>query len=144
MIHLLDVNVLIAMIDPAHVHHQITNEWFAAEGRLGWATCPITQNGVLRIVGNPRYGNSPGSPAAVAPVLARLVALEGHEFWSDEITLLDSARVDADRLLNAGSITDAYLLALAVANAGALATLDRRLVTASVRGGPQALRLIAA
>ena len=142
MTFLLDVNVLIALIDPAHVHHDLANRWFENEGRGDWATCPITQNGVLRVVGNPRYGNHPGSPAVVADVLTRLVALDGHRFWPDDISLLDKGLVDGSRLLNAAHVTDTYLLALARSKAGRLATLDRRLVTSAVQGGGVALRLI--
>jgi hypothetical protein len=139
---LLDVNVLIALIDPMHVHHNLTWQWFEMDARSAWATCPITQNGALRIVGDRRYGNSPGSPAAVAEVLARLTTLPGHEFWANDVSLLDPGVVDAARLLNAGQVTDTYLLALACSKGGRLATLDRRLVTSAVRGGADALRLV--
>ena len=142
MTFLPDVNVLIALIDPAHVHHDIANRWFQEEGRSDWATCPITQNGVLRVVGNPRYGNHPGSPAFVVGVLTKLVALDGHSFWPDDISLLDKALVDGSRLLNAAHLTDTYLLALARSKAGRLATLDRRLAASAVHGGEAALRLI--
>jgi predicted nucleic acid-binding protein len=56
---LLDVNVLIALIDPGHVAHDDAHAWFQAEGQAGWSTCPLTENGVVRIVGNPKYPNSP-------------------------------------------------------------------------------------
>jgi toxin-antitoxin system PIN domain toxin len=143
MTFLLDVNVLIALIDPAHVHHDIANAWFEREGRTDWATCPITQNGVLRVVGNPRYGNHPGPPAVVAAVVQRLVALDGHRFWSDDVSLLDEAIVDRSRLLNAAHLTDTYLLALACSRGGMLATLDRRLIADAVHGGRAGLCLIA-
>jgi toxin-antitoxin system PIN domain toxin len=141
--YLLDVNVLIALIDPAHIQHDPAHEWFAKQGRRAWATCPLTENGVLRIVGNPRYPNSPGAPAAVAPLVAGLRALPGHVFWPDDITLMDSGIIDGSRLLDAGQITDSYLLALACAHNGHLATFDRRLVTDAVRNGSRRLHLIA-
>ncbi|MDB5481405.1 MAG: VapC toxin family domain ribonuclease [Caulobacteraceae bacterium] len=94
------------------------------------------------MVGNPRYGNYPGSPTVVAAVLTRLVALGGHTFWSDDVSLLDEALVDGSRLLNATHLTDTYLLALACSKAGRLATLDRRLAASAVRGGQAGLRLI--
>jgi predicted nucleic acid-binding protein len=78
---LLDINVLIALIDPAHVQHDRAHEWFAALGKQAWATCPLTENGVLRIVGHARYLNSPGTPAAVIELMKSLRALPGHEFW---------------------------------------------------------------
>jgi uncharacterized protein len=91
---LLDVNVLIALIDPTHVGHDAAHHWFRATGAGSWATCPITENGVIRIVGHPRYPNSAGSPAAAAPIVARLRTLPGHVFWHDDFSLLDSAIVD--------------------------------------------------
>src|ERR1700730_14569947 len=100
MTYLLDVNVLIALIDPGHVQHNIAHDWFAKDGLSAWATCPITENGVLRIVGHASYPNSPGNPAAVAPLLRTMCSLDGHVFWSDDISLLDEGRVDSTRLLN--------------------------------------------
>jgi len=140
--YLLDVNVLIALVDPRHVQHDAAHTWFASEGHAAWATCPLTENGLLRIVGHPRYPNSPGSPALVAGLLAGLRSLPGHCFWADRISLADPALVDTTRLLDAAQVTDTYLLALARAHGGQLATFDRRLVTAAVLGGAEALCLI--
>ena len=140
---LLDVNVLIALLDPAHVHHDTAHEWFANEGRHHFATCPLTENGVLRIVSHPRYPNCSNTPAAVAPLMAGLCALPGHEFWPDDISLLTSQELDVSRLLGFAQVTDTYLLALAVVHAGKLASFDRRLVTEGVHRGTQSLHLIA-
>jgi uncharacterized protein len=139
---LIDVNALIALIDPAHVQHDRAHAWFAASGRKAWATCPLTQNGVLRIVGHARYPNSPGTPAAVAEILRALCALPGHHFWPDDLTLLDAERLDSSRLLDSAQVTDSYLLALARAHGGQLATFDQRLVPDAVVHGAQALHLI--
>ena len=141
--YLLDVNVLIALIDPAHMQHDRAHEWFAASGKVAWATCPLTENGVLRIVGSARYPNSPGSPAAVAELFAGLCALHGHEFWPDDVTLLDSKRIDRARLLDTAQVTDTYLLALAAAHSGKLATFDRHLVADAVIHGADALHVLA-
>ncbi len=140
--YLLDVNVLVALIDPAHVQHDRAHDWFATKGRRAWATCPLTENGVLRVVGHARYPNSPGTPAGVAGLLSVLLALGGHEFWPDDISLFDSKRIDATRLLDSGQVTDTYLLALARAHGGQLATFDRRLVADAVIDGSKALRLL--
>ena len=140
--YLLDVNVLIALIDPAHVRHDLAHSWFAKTGRKSWATCPLTQNGVLRIVGHPRYPSTPGTPAAVAQLLTEFLAHPGHEFWPDDITLLDGERIHSARLLESAQVTDSYLLALAVAHRGQLATFDQKLVTDAVVTGPQALHVI--
>lgn len=139
---LLDVNVLIALIDPAHVQHDRAHQWFAGSGKEAWATCPMTENGVLRIVGHARYSNSPGTPAAVVEVMRGLRALPGHEFWSDDVTLFDRKRIHSERLLDSVQVTDSYLLALASAHAGKLATFDRRLVTDAVVHGSKALHVI--
>ena len=141
---LLDVNVLIALLDPLHTQHDAAHGWFAGHAKLRWASCPLTQNAVPRIVGHPRYPNSPGSPAPVVSALAGLCALPGHEFWADDVSLLDENRFDHARLLDSGQVTDSYLLALAVAHGGTLATFDRRLVADAVRGGGAALHLIGA
>lgn len=140
---LLDVNVLIALLDAQHVQHEAAHEWFAQQGHKAWATCPLTENGVLRILGHARYPNSPGTPAAVAGLMASWRSLPGHAFWPDDVSLLDAQHIDAERLLTAGQITDTYLLALAVAHDGQLASFDRRLVKEAVRGGARRLHWIA-
>lgn len=143
MTFLLDVNVLIALVDSDHLHHESAHRWFEDEGRHSWATCPLTENGVLRIVGDPRYPNSPGSPHVVAPLVKRLQAVPGHDFWSDDISLLSRTDIDHQRLLHSRYITDTYLLALAKSRDAALATFDRHLVTAAVKNGNRHLRLLA-
>jgi toxin-antitoxin system PIN domain toxin len=142
VIFLLDVNVLIALIDPTHTSHDIAHRWFESIGETMWATCPIVENGVIRIVGHPRYPNMPGSPGVVADVLRHIKARSGHVFWPDDISLLDERIFDTDKLLSHGQVTDSYLLALARAHGGKLVTLDRRLSTTAVRGGNEALALI--
>ncbi len=142
MTYLLDVNVLIALIDPGHVQHDAAHEWFASEGHRSWATCPMTESGVIRIVGYSRYPNTPGSPAAVMSLLAGLTALPGHSFWPDALSLRDQKVFDATRLLSSAQVTDSYLLALAHSQRGQLASFDRRLVTDAVRGAAKALAVI--
>ena len=142
MTYLLDVNVPTALSDPAHVQHEMAYDWFAHHGQSAWATCPLTQNGLLRIVGHVRYPNSPGTPAAVAGTLPSLCALPGHAFWPDDISLMDARYIDASRLLSSAQVTDSYLLALAVVHGGQLATFDRKLVVNAVSGGLKALCLI--
>lgn len=139
---LLDVNVLIALIDPAHVGHDAAHRWFEAKGRDEWATCPMTENGVIRIVGHLKYPNSPGSPAIVADVVQRLRELPGHRFWPDDMSLVGSDRVDPTQLLTSAQVTDSYLLALAAENGGKLATFDRRLSPKAVKDGKASLHVI--
>lgn len=139
---LLDVNVLIALVDPRHVFHDRAHDWFVTSAEEGWATCPMTENGLLRIVGSPKYPGSPGSPAAVAPSLRSLRAVGDWAFWPDDVSLMDDALVDADALLTSEQLTDSYLLALAVRNGGRLATFDSRLSARAVTGGDTGLVLI--
>ena len=141
-VFLVDVNVLIALVDTAHVQHDAAHEWFGKTGRKAFATCPLTENGLLRIVGHPRYPNSPGSPGAVMTSLAAMRALPGHRFWADTISISDAQLVDGSRLSSHGQVTDSYLLALAHAHGGRLASMDRKLVTDAVIEGKKALELI--
>ena len=140
--HLLDVNVLIALIDPAHVGHDQVHDWFGRVGCKAFATCPITENGVLRIVGHPKYPNSPGPPSMVAHALSAIRALPGHRFWPDSISLVENTLVDPGLLSSHSRVTDSYLLALARANKGKLATMDLKLSTEVVADGKSTLTLI--
>lgn len=131
---LLDVNVLVALFDPAHIHHDTAHDWFGAGREEGWATCPLTENGFVRVLSNPAY---PGRRTTVADAAGRLTRLTqggGHVFWADEISLLDDSVIDRGRLSGHRQITDAYLLALAVSNDGRVVTFDRGLPLGAVRG----------
>lgn len=140
--YLLDVNVLIALVDPAHVQHETIHTWFGSTGRRAFATCPLTENGLLRIVGHPKYPNSPGPPSMVARILATIRGLPGHEFWPDSFSLADSNFIDVSLLSSHARVTDSYLLALARANKGQLATMDHKLATKMVAEGQASLLLI--
>ena len=130
---LLDVNVLIALLDAAHMHHRQAREWLEAHIDDGWASCPITQNGCLRILSQPAYpGAQPA--AAVAALLAEAAATRWHEFWADELSLLEPGAIDWRHVLGSRQLTDAYLLALAVRRGGRLVTLDRNVPLAAVAG----------
>jgi toxin-antitoxin system PIN domain toxin len=140
--YLIDVNVVIALIDPVHVHHGAAHAWFGRLKDSIWATCPLVENGAIRIVGHPRYTNSPGSPAAVMPSLRGLRNLPGHEFWADDLSSADGTWVDRERLLDSAQVTDTYLLALARSKNARLTTFDRKLVTNAVPDGRRVLNLI--
>lgn len=144
MIFLLDVNVLIALVDPAHVQHDQAHDWFARVGHRAFATCPLTENGLVRIVGHPKYPNSPGPPSGVLQSLIAIRGMAGHKFWPDDISIADEAFFASDLLSSHSRVTDSYLLALAHANGGRLATMDQRLATEVVPGGRKALELIPA
>lgn len=134
--------MLVALFDPQHVQNPEAERWFAHEHGGGWATCPITENGLVRIVGNPRYRNSPGGPERVAEMLEDIKALRGYVFWPDEISLTDRRRWREGRVMTSAQVTDCYLLALAVAREGRLVTLDRRIPAGVVKGGAGALVVV--
>ena len=129
---LLDVNVLIALLDSDHASHDLAIDWFAKHAREGWASCPITQNGCIRIMSNPAYAN-PLPVRAVVEHLAEACRQDIHEFWPDDVSLLDSDIVDSTRIHGARQLTDIYLLALAVQHGGRLITFDTGIPLAAVR-----------
>ena len=139
---LLDVNVLIALVDGQHINHEAAHDWFGSNARQGWRTCPLTENGLVRIISHSKYPNGVASAALGLDLLRRLTELPGHSFWPDDVSLVDSRLFDVQHLLTSSQITDAYLLGLAVKNGGRLATFDRRLSNAPVRGGQNALMIL--
>ena len=141
MAALLDVNVLIALLEPNHIHHDIAHDWFGDQRQGNWASCPLTQNGFIRIISQRNYGY-PMTTASAAAALAAFIAETDHEFWPDSISLLDLSHCDATRLASAGQLTDTYLLALAKANGGQLVTLDARLIVNAVADGKDSLTLL--
>lgn len=130
---LFDVNALIAIVDEQHVHHRIIHEWWAANRSGGWASCPLTENGLARIISQPGYKNRVTTTFAIE-LLAEQFGEGDHAFWPDDISLRDATRFDPSRILGPRQITDVYLLALAVKNDGRLATLDRSVPLRAARG----------
>ena len=130
---LLDVNVLIALLDADHSLHARATQWFTAHARRGWASCPITQNGCLRIMSHPNYPNAlPVS--AVMERLAEASASAFHEFWADDLSLLDANISIPTRIHGPRQITDLYLLALAVRHRGQFVTFDASVDTEAIKG----------
>ena len=132
---LLDANVLIALFEADHVHHELAHDWFADNRSRGWATCPLTENALIRVLSNPRYGSNAERAGALALRLRAFCAGEGHRFWASSLSLRDPAVFDLSfathRLL-----TDVYLLGLAHANGGTLATFDQAIPVKAVIGAP--------
>lgn len=124
MVALLDVNVLVALFDPAHIHHEAAHAWFGANRRNRWATCALTENAFVRVLSNPAY---PGSRTSVEEAAARLGTFcsQGeHVFWTDSVSVRDDGRFRWNHVQGHRQLTDVYLLALAVSNEGRLATFD--------------------
>ena len=122
--YLLDVNVLIALAWPSHVHHQRSQKWFARMHSTGFRTCPLTQTGFVRISSNPSFTADAVLPGVALTLLARVTALPSHEFWPADLTLADAIGKTGS-IVGHRQVTDAYLLALARKRGGILATLDR-------------------
>ena len=130
---LLDVNVLIALLDAQHLHHEAAVRWLKENLRHGWATCPITQNGCLRTMAQPAYPNC--LPAStVAERLREATGTRHHQFWPDRVSLLDPEVADWSQVIGPKQITDVYLLALAVERQGRFVTFDARIARSAVAG----------
>lgn len=127
MTYLLDINVLVALFDAAHAHHDAAHRWFAAVGATSWATCPITENGLVRVLSNPAYPTVSASPIEVTDRLRTFCSQSGHAFWSDVVSLPDSTLFDVSQLRGHQQITDLYLAGLAARQGGKLATFDEHI-----------------
>ena len=134
---LLDANLLIALGDSSHAHADAALRFFGEHARRSsWATCPLTENAFLRILGRPDYPGGPGTTEAARRMLLSITANPGHEFWPDQLSLLTIAEIP--RLPGSKHLTDLYLLALAVRHKAQLVTFDRRIDPTLIPGGVQA------
>ena len=124
---LLDVNVLIALFWPDHEAHDRAQQWFARKGRSGWATCPFTQAGFVRILSNPSFSTQAVTPHEAMRLLVANLNHSGHQFWKDEITFADAVQPFQARLKGHQQVADAYLLGLAMHQRGKLATFDKKI-----------------
>ena len=120
---LLDVNVLIALLDPEHEFHDAAHAWFSRNRKLGWATCPITENGCVRILSKAAYPSAGLTAAAVREILSELCRAKDHLFWPDSTSILNAASMDLNGV-GPKNLTDIYLLSVAAANHGRLITFD--------------------
>ncbi|MFI5181104.1 MAG: TA system VapC family ribonuclease toxin [Thermoanaerobaculia bacterium] len=144
-IALLDVNVLVALFDPDHVHHEASHAWFPRNRAAGWATCPLTENGLVRILSNPAYGATSEPPGAILGRLDSFCRSGGHVFWPDELSLREARLFHRASRLSHRTVTDVYLLALALHHRGRLATFDRNIPLSAVAGAePSHLEVIPA
>ena len=123
---LLDINVIISLLDSGHIMHGAAIHWMERELNHGWATCPITQNGVLRIMSQPAYPNH-RPVAQVAERLEEACKHASHVFWPEQISLLKKGLIRWERMLGPRQITDSYLLVLAVTHGGRFVSFDQRI-----------------
>lgn len=123
--YLLDVNVLIALLWRAHESHEKTQTWFAQASKAGWATCPFTQAGCIRILSNPAFSRNAASPQQALKLLSVNLNHPSHIFWPDDLTFADAVAPIERLLVGHKQVSDAYLLGLAIRRKGKLVTLDR-------------------
>lgn len=146
MIALPDVNLLIALAWPNHVHHATALRWFRQQQEDGWATCPATQSGFVRVSSNRFALPDAKSPHEAILLLRRIVDLPGHVFWNDDVALATTKEVEPAKLQGHRQVTDAHLVALAIRRKGYLATFDggiRQLVPTG-RSRQEAVRVLPA
>lgn len=125
--------MLIALFDERHVHHFDSHAWWKANRNEGWASCPLTQNGFVRIVSQPKYPR-PVLPREAIRHLTQTVERTDHESWPDDVSLLRETEFDPSAITRSKHITDIYLLALAVRHSGRLITFDRHIPLSAVVG----------
>lgn len=138
---LLDANLLIALIWPAHQHHERAHAWFERRGRASWASCPLTELAFVRIVSNPAFSVDALNPADALALLKRSLAHPRHEFWPDEVEVSDALGQAAGQKGHR-QLTDAYLLALAHRHAAVLASFDAGLRSLATGQRAGALELV--
>ncbi len=123
---LLDVNLLVALAWPSHVHHATAHGWFSHRRPLGWATCPTTEIGFVRVSCNATVIPYAASPVDAMALLDQITDLDGHQFWADDVRGVVGPELDGSLVVGHRQVTDAHLLAIALSRGGVLATLDRR------------------
>ena len=136
---LLDINILVALFDPDHVHHDLAHDWFADHRAFGWATCPLTENGLVRVLAHPAYGGDVTNARTLIEALRKFCASAHHQFWADDISLRDPHLFNPAYLVGPRQLTDVYLLGLAKKRSGRLATFDRSIPLKAVVKGDRAL-----
>jgi uncharacterized protein len=130
---LLDINVLIALLDLDHSHHQIAREWLEKEIDHGWASSAITQNGCIRIMSQKAYPNS-FPLQAILDKLRTATSTSHHHFWNSNLSILNQSIFQSEHIHGPKQLTDIYLLGLAVHNRGRFVTFDEAIPITSVKG----------
>jgi toxin-antitoxin system PIN domain toxin len=138
VVALVDASILVALFDPDHAKHQIAHDWFEDQQIVGWATCPLTENALVRILSGPTFFDPPHRPADLVTRLRRFRQAGVHHFWPDSISLADSGIFEHSMIRGSKQVTDIYLLGLAKTMSGTLATLDHSIPLAAVKGATKA------
>lgn len=141
MAALLDVNALIALVDSDHVGHDAIKKWFLKHHRSGWATCPLTENGMVRVLSQAAYPSGQRTAVEVIEILNALKKSfeNSHQFWADDISITDDSVFKGGLIAGTRQVTDVYLLGLAARQSGTLVSFDRSLAWQAVWGGSSRL-----
>jgi toxin-antitoxin system PIN domain toxin len=139
---LLDLNILTALLWPAHEHHEAAHRWFGARHKGRWATCAITELGLIRLVTNPSFSRDALAPTDALVLLSSNLAHETHDFWIEDLSVAAALGAVPRKLQGHKQVTDAYLLALAIHHHGVLATFDRGIETLAAGWGTSGLELV--
>jgi toxin-antitoxin system PIN domain toxin len=137
LIWLFDVNVLIAIADSSHIFHEAIHRWLAHRDEQTWASCPITENGMIRVLSQPAYRGGARTPAESIATLRGMKEARPwrHVFWADDFSITDESTILSERIAGAKQITDVYLAALAKRHGGRLVTFDAGIAWQAAEGG---------
>ena len=141
MIRLFDISVLIAITDPVHPFHPAIHKWLQAHVGTPWATCPLTENGFVRILSQPtmkRVRSTPGEAIQLLREMKKTPAWP-HVFWPDDYSITEAASVEGDRIAGPRLLTDVYLAALALRKGGKFLTFDGKIAWQCVPGATASL-----
>ncbi len=142
---LLDVNVMVALLDPGHIHHELAHQWWAGHAGRPWATCAITENGLIRVLTQPRYPNRVETVAEATGLLGQWKNAHRatHRWWPIDVTLTDETLYETEKLTGPAQVTDACILGVACRHGGAVVSFDQALPWQAVAGGsPQLVELL--
>jgi toxin-antitoxin system PIN domain toxin len=142
VVALLDVSILIALFDADHVHHEVAHDWFEDQRSSGWATCPLTENGFIRVATSPALFNPPKRPATAVEEFRTLRDSGHHQFWPDALSLADEAHFLARMIRGHKQVADVYLLGLATSRRQTFATLDQSIPLSAVKGATKSNLLV--
>lgn len=140
-VHLIDINLLVALLWSNHEHHEVASQWFRRNQKHRWATCPMTQAGFVRVSSNPRVFAAAPSPAKASEILERNLRHPSHQFLPDDVHFSQAVAPLADRLVG-HQTTDAYLFGLALRHKAVLTTFDSG-IAALAGDDPRLLRSLA-
>ena len=133
-VYLLDVNVLVALLWPNHMHHGAVIRWFGNDNKRQFATCPLTELGFARLSCNASAVGKAITLGTALETLAGVSRMPNHRFLSETAALPALLAPIAAHVVGHRQVSDAYLIALARLHGAKLVTLDARIKRAFASG----------